>query len=152
MNKDRTRSLIARVVNQHKKRVTSRGTRCPSKGPGQRLRIVASKRNESFPWRARGEDLLDISIGQILYVFILLYKDGLYPSFSFQHNYIVSLHRVGIDYIDNNSMIENCVCVVCERITISVSVFTHCSNEKRRTKLLELRRLLRCGVGIRDRS
>ena len=83
MNKEGTQSLNARAMKQHKKIVTSRGTRCPSEVPGQRLQLVASKMKELFPWREREEHQLDISIGYILLIFILLYKDELYPSFSF---------------------------------------------------------------------
>ena len=49
-------------------------------------------------------------------------------SLVFIHNYIFSLHRVGIGYIDSNSTNESCVCI--ERIAISVSVFMHCSKRK----------------------
>ena len=48
MSKEGTGSLIARVVKQHNKRVTSRGTRCPREGPDQSIRLAVSKRKTSF--------------------------------------------------------------------------------------------------------
>ena len=48
MNKEGTQSLIARAVKRHKKRVTSRGTQCLSEGPGQSIRLKATKRKGFF--------------------------------------------------------------------------------------------------------
>ena len=110
MNKEGTRSLIARAVKQHKRRFTSRGTRCPSEGPGQSLRHAALKRKESFPWRAKVEDRLDI-LNRIIRCNLLFYcarMDYIFPLVLI-HNYIVSLHRVGIGFLDSHSMIELCV-------------------------------------------